>query len=36
MGENYLKKKEILRKGPASLLKSSVWDSFQLQMGYCK
>ena len=27
--EEYLKKKEILRKGPASLYKISLWNSFQ-------
>ena len=29
MREKLLKKKEILRKGLASLLKISLWDSFQ-------
>ena len=28
MWEKHLKKKEILRKGPVSLLKISLWDSF--------
>ena len=29
MWEKHLKKKEILKKGPASLHKISPWDSFQ-------
>ena len=29
MREKHLKKNESLRKGPASLLKMSLWDSFQ-------
>ena len=29
MWEEHLKKKEILRRGPASLFKISLWDSFQ-------
>ena len=30
MKKKHLKKKEILRKEPASTLKISLWDSFQL------
>ena len=31
--EKHLKKKRILRKGPVSLLKISLWDSFQFLLG---
>ena len=32
----HLKKKEILRKGPASLHKISLWDSFQFMLAQIK
>ena len=32
MWEKHLKKKKILRKGPAFLLKISLWDSFQIHL----
>ena len=32
MWEKYLQKKEILRKGPKSLFKISLWDSLQFTL----